>query len=312
MDPEVAALLPTLEAETARTLDLLRSDIEGLRRKRDELAAPTRGTGPAVRLQEDRVIDGPGGPLNLHIIIPEGPKAAYLHIHGGGWVLGSEKNQDPMLRRLATEAGVAVVSVGYRLAPEHPYPAGLDDCMAASRWVEASMDILGVEDAEAIYIGGESAGANLAVATLLRRRDELEAPFRGAVLTFGVFSAIYDLPSMKAMWDRELVLSGPIMSCFSEAYAAGRDLRHPYISPLYADLKGLPPAIFSVGTLDHLYSDTKLMSEAWQAAGNECVVHEYVDGFHGFTGHPIELARRAHSMINAWLKSRVAAPAGIA
>lgn len=312
MDPEVAALLPTLEAETARTLDLLRNDVDGLRRRRDELAAPLRGTGPDVRLQEDRVIDGPGGLLNLHIIIPDNPKAAYLHIHGGGWVLGSEKNQDPMLRRLAAETGVAVVSVGYRLAPENPYPAGLDDCMAASRWIEASMDILGVADEDAIYIGGESAGANLAVATLLRRRDELEAPMRGAVLTFGVYSAIYDLPSMKAMWDRELVLSGQIMSYFSEAYASGRNLKHPYISPLHADLKGLPPAIFTVGTLDHLYSDTKLMSEAWQRAGNECTVHEYVDGFHGFTGHPIELARRAHATINAWLRTQVSAPAPIA
>lgn len=312
MDPEVAALLPTLESETARTLDLLRNDVTLLRARRDELSAPVRGTGPAVRLQEDRVIDGPGGPLNLHVIIPENPQAAYLHIHGGGWVLGSEKNQDPMLRRIATEANVAVVSVGYRLAPEHPYPAGLDDCVAASRWLEASMDLLGVDDPEAIYIGGESAGANLAVATLLRRRDELEAPMRGAVLTFGVFSAIYDLPSMKAMWDRELVLSGPIMSYFSEAYASGRDLKHPYISPLYADLKGMPPAIFSVGTLDHLYSDTKLMSEAWERAGNECEVHEYVDGFHGFTGHPIELARRAHATINGWLAARVTSAAGVA
>lgn len=312
MDPEVAALLPTLEAETARTLEGLRNDVNGIRRRRDELSAPLRGTGPDVRLQEDRVIDGPGGPLNLHIIIPEHPKAAYLHMHLGGWVLGSEKNQDPMLRRLATEAGVAVVSVGYRLAPEHPYPAGLDDCMAAAQWVETSMDILGVDDPEAIYIGGESAGANLAVATLLRRRDELEAPMRGAVLTFGVFSAINDLPSMKAMWDRELVLSGPIMSHFSEAYAAGRDLKHPYISPLYADLKGMPPAIFTVGTLDHLYSDTKLMAEAWRRAGNECEVHEYVDGFHGFTGHPIALARRAHAAINGWLAAHVAAPATIA
>lgn len=309
MDPEVAALLPALEADTRHTLDLLRTDIGQLRRERNERAFPTRGTGPAVRIQEDRVIDGPGGPLNLHIIVPEHPKAAYLHIHGGGWALGSEKNQDPMLRRIATEAGVAVISVGYRLAPEHPYPAGLDDCIAASQWVEASTHILGIDDPEAIFIGGESAGANLAVATLLRRRDEFEMPLRGAVLTFGVFSAIYDLPSMREMWDRELVLSGAIMSHFSEAYASGRDLRHPYISPLYADLRGMPPAIYTVGTLDHLYSDTMLMAEAWEKAGNECTVQEYVDGFHGFTGHPIGLARRAHEAINEWLRLRVAASA---
>ncbi|MEO6045160.1 MAG: alpha/beta hydrolase [Tepidiformaceae bacterium] len=306
MDLEVAALLPALESETGRTLELLRSDVAGLRQRRDEMSAPLRGTGPAVRLQEDRKIEGPSGPLNLHIIVPESARAAYLHIHGGGWVLGSEMNGDPMLRRIASEAHVAVVSVGYRLAPEDPYPAGLDDCFAASLWLEEHLAELGVDDPGAIYIGGESAGANLAAATLLKRRDQGEAPLRGAVLTFGVFSAVYDLPSMKAMWDRELVLSGPIMQHFSDSYAPGRDLKHPYISPLYADLKGMPPAIFSVGTLDHLYSDTVLMSEAWKRAGNECEVHEYVDGFHGFTGYPIGLARRAHTTINQWLGARVA------
>ncbi|MEO6398994.1 MAG: alpha/beta hydrolase fold domain-containing protein, partial [Tepidiformaceae bacterium] len=195
MDPEVAALIPTLEAETSRTLELLRSDVAGLRRRRDELSAPLRGTGPTVQRQEDREIAGPGGPLNLHIIVPENPRAAYLHVHGGGWVLGSEMNSDPMLRRIASEAGVSVVSVGYRLAPEHPYPAGLEDCMAAAQWVEEHLTELGVDAPNAVYIGGESAGANLALATLLKRRDQGEAPFRGAVLTFGVFSAIYDLPS---------------------------------------------------------------------------------------------------------------------
>ncbi len=307
MDPEVAALLPTLESETGRTLELLRTDVNRLRQRREEMSAPIRGTGPAVRLQEDREIAGPGGPLNLHIIVPENPRAAYLHIHGGGWVLGSELNQDPMLRRLANEASVAVVSVGYRLAPEHPYPAGLDDCMAASRWLEEHLAELNVDDPCAMYIGGESAGANLAAATLLKRRNHGEEPMRGAVLTFGVFSAIYGLPSMKAMWDRELVLSGPIMQQFSDFYAAGLDMKHPYISPLYADLKGMPPAIFSVGTLDHLYSDTQLMAEAWRRAGNQCEVHEYFDGFHGFTGYPIAMARRAHSTINAWLAAQVAA-----
>lgn len=306
MDAEIAALLPTLEAETGRTLEMLQTNVNGLRRRRDELSAPLRGTGSDVRLQEDREIAGPGGPLNLHIIVPEQPRAAYLHIHGGGWVLGSEKNQDPMLRRLANEAGVTVVSVGYRLAPEHPYPAGLEDCLAAACWVEEHLVELGVTGPGGLFVGGESAGANLAVATLLKRRDQGEAPFCGAVLTFGVFSAIYDLPSMKAMWDRNLVLSGPVMRHFSDCYAPDRDLKHPYISPLYADLKGMPPAIFSVGTLDHLYSDTVLMAAAWERAGNECEVHEYVDGFHGFTSHPIALARRTHSTINSWLGARVA------
>ncbi len=305
MDPEIAALLPILEADTANTLTMLENDIDGLRRARYERSKPLMGTGPAIRHQEDRTIAGPNGDIPVRMYIPEHARGAYLHIHGGGWVLGSHEYGDPTLRRIANEAGVAVVTVGYRLAPEHPYPAGLDDCVAASRWLVENAASLGVEEPANLAIGGESAGANLAAATLLYRRDHMEEPFRAAVLTYGVFSAVYDLPSMKAMFDRQLVLSGPIMEFFSRAYAPGRDLRHPYISPLFADLKGMPPAIFSVGTLDHLYSDTMLMGEAWRKAGNEAEVHEYLDGPHGFNNMPLRLAEEANSRIIAFLKERV-------
>ncbi|MCC6381530.1 MAG: alpha/beta hydrolase [Dehalococcoidia bacterium] len=306
MDPRLAELLPAIEADTAGRLASLERDVAAVRRLRDEQALGTQGTGAPVALQEDRTIPGPAGPVPVRLFLPERPAGAYLHIHGGGWVLGSERNQDPMLRGVAAEAGVAVLSVGYRLAPENPYPAGLDDCLAASRWLAAHAAELGVADPAALAIGGESAGANLATATLLRRRDEMDdPPYRAAVLTYGVFSAVYDLPSMKAMWDRKLVLSGPIMEFFSRAYAGGRDLRHPYISPLYADLRGLPPAIFSVGTLDHLYSDTLLMAQAWQAAGNAGVLHEYKDGPHGFNLFPLAIARASNERVTAFLAERV-------
>ena len=302
MEPEIAALLPLLEADTANRVGQLESDLAGVRRAREEMAAPTQGKGPAVALQEDRVIPGPAGEIPVRVFLPKRPRGAYLHLHGGGWVLGSQTGQDPMLRRIAAEAGLAVVSVGYRLAPENPYPAGLDDCVAAAAWLEDHAAELGVADPEALAIGGESAGGNLAAATLLRRRDEMCLPYRAAVLTYGVFSAIYDLPSMKAMWDRPLVLSGPIMEFFSRAYAQGRDLKHPYISPLYAELKGMPPAIFSVGTLDHLYSDTMMMAAAWERAGCACEVHEYADAPHGFNGMPLKIAAVANERIIEFLR----------
>lgn len=305
MDADIAELLPILEADTANTLALLEADLDRLRQLRRERSAPLMGTGPAVKLQEDRSIPGPAGDIPVRVFIPQRARGAYLHIHGGGWVLGSHEFGDPALRRIANEAGVAVVSVGYRLAPEHPYPAGLDDCVAAAGWLARHAAELGVEEPASLAIGGESAGANLAAATLLSRRDHMEQPFRAAVLTYGVFSAIYDLPSMKAMYDRELVLSGPIMEYFSRAYAGGRDLRHPYISPLFADLKGMPPAIFSVGTLDHLYSDTLLMADAWTKAGNEAFVYEYLDGPHGFNNMPLKIAEEANARIIAFLRDRV-------
>lgn len=305
MDPDVAALIPLLEADTATRLEQLEADVTAVRAARAELTKATEGTGPAVALQEDRLIAGKHGDIPIRIFAPEKPRGAYLFIHGGGWVLGSQTGNDPAMRRIASEAQLAVVSVGYRLAPEHPYPAGLDDCVAAAAWLEEHSAEMGITNPEALAIGGESAGANLAVATLLQRRDHRELPFRAAVLTYGVYSAVYDLPSMKAMWDRKLVLSGPIMEYFSRVYAPGRDLKHPYISPLYAELKGMPPAIFSVGTLDHLYSDTKLMAEAWQKAGNECELYEYVDAPHGFNNMPLGLAKEANERIITFLRERV-------
>lgn len=305
MDPDIAALLPLLEADTDTRLEQLESDVAAVRAARAALAKATEGTGPAVALQEDRLIPGKDGDVPIRIFLPESPRGAYLFIHGGGWVLGSHTGNDPTMRRIASEAQLAVVSVGYRLAPEHPYPAGLDDCVAAAGWLEHHATELGLANPEALAIGGESAGANLAVATLLQRRDHMELPFRAAVLNYGVYSAIYDLPSMKAMWDRKLVLSGPIMEYFSRAYAPGRDLKHPYISPLFADLKGMPPAIFSVGTLDHLYSDTKLMAEAWEKAGNERELYEYVDAPHGFNNMPLALANEATERMITFLRKRV-------
>lgn len=303
MDPQIAALLPILEADTAGRLDALERDIAAVRAQRNLAAEATQGQGPEIAHEEDRTIPGPAGEIPVRVFVPHGaPVGAYLHIHGGGWVLGSERNQDPMLRTIASEAGVVVVSVGYRLAPEHPYPAGLDDCVAAADWLTENAREFGLPDPEALGIGGESAGANLAAATLLRRRDHLAQPFRAAVLTFGVFSVIPDLPSMKRMWDRELVLSGPIMEFFTRCYADGRNFRSPYISPLFADLKGMPPAIFSVGTLDHLYSDTLLMAEAWRRAGNHSELHEYRDAPHGFIGFPLDIAEEANRRIAAFLR----------
>jgi len=311
MDADIAELLPVLEAQTEQTLHNLETNIVGIRKARLEMLAPTFGTGPEVARQEEITIPGPGGPIPLRVFVPkEKVRGAYLFIHGGGWCLGSEKAGDPVHRRTASESGLAVVSVGYRLAPEHPYPAGLDDCMAAAAWLEQNTEALGVTDPEALGIGGESAGANLAAAVLLRRRDEGELPLRAAVLTFGVFTLELDLPSMKEMWDRKLVLSGPIMQYFVDAYASGRSLRHPYISPLFADLKGMPPAIFSIGTLDHLYSDTIAMANAWHKAGNIIELREYPGAPHGFVSQPIKAADEAQTRIIEFLQRNVARHGG--
>ncbi|MCY3967852.1 MAG: alpha/beta hydrolase fold domain-containing protein, partial [bacterium] len=122
-------------------------------------------------MAEDSAIAGPAGDIPVRLFVPEEPKAMYLHIHGGGWYLGRPQMSDPDNEHLATNHGLAVLSVDYRLAPEHPYPAANDDCEAAAAWMlENGPQLWGTDK---MFIGGESAGGHLAASTLLRVRDRL-------------------------------------------------------------------------------------------------------------------------------------------
>src|SRR5882762_667765 len=153
-----------------------------------------RGEGPfpapvtSSRARTLTITGRNGNKIELRVIAPALPRGIYLHLHGGGWVLGGADMQDPMLERIADNTGQAVVSVEYRLAPENPYPAGPDDCEAAAVWLAAQAQKEFGTDR--LLIGGESAGANLAAVTVLRMRDRHRfTGFSGALLTFGVFDA---------------------------------------------------------------------------------------------------------------------------
>ena len=236
----------------------------------------------------DREISGPAGPLRLRTFVPDQVDAVLLHIHGGGFVTGSPEMTDLLHEMLSKELNLAFVSVDYRLAPEHPYPAGPDDCEAAALWVlEHAERELG---SARLLIGGESAGAHLAACTLLRLRDRHDAAdrFAAANLVFG----IYDLsgtPSQRATTERPDLLTAEQIEYFAELFTPGRSIqerRDPDISPLYADLHGLPPALFSVGADDHLVDDTLFMAARWELAGNQAELLVYPEGPHGCIGMP--------------------------
>lgn len=302
------ALLPTIKADTHNRIIELMQDPIALRERSNEAARGTWGSGPDVAAHYDITIPAlDGEDIPLRVFIPLGEvTGTYLFIHGGGWVLGSHANQDPQLRRIASESGVAIVSVGYRLAPEHPYPTPVDDCVAAARWLAAGAD--GQLPTQRLAIGGGSAGANLAAAALLRLRDEGDgAPFAAAVFMYGVFKAVFDLPSAKMLWDKEIVLSGPMMEFFADCYIPGGvDPLTPYLSPFCADLAGMPPAIFQVGTLDHLHSDSVVMAQKWKAAGARAEFFEYRDMPHGFTNYPqFEAADQAIGRTAAFLRQHL-------
>ena len=185
-------------------------------------AARRRGDGPfpppvMSNRARTRMISGKdGNEIPLRIIAPANPRGVYLHIHGGGWVLGGADLQDPMLERIADNAGLAVVSVEYRLAPEHPYPAGPDDCESAAVWLtrHAKAEF----GTDALTIGGESAGGHLAAVTLLRMRDRHGyTGFRGANLVYGAYDMTMT-PSQRAFGNERLVLRTMDIVQFANAF----------------------------------------------------------------------------------------------
>jgi acetyl esterase/lipase len=269
-------------------------------------AARRRGEGvfPAPvmsrRARTVTIIGKEGNEIPLRVIAPAQPRGIYLHLHGGGWVLGGADMHDPMLEQISDNTGQVVVSVEYRLAPEHPYPAGPDDCEAATVWlIQNGKEEFGTD---ALTIGGESAGGHLAAVTILRMRDRhAYTGFRGANLVYGAFD-LSMTPSQRHFGDTRLVLRTIDIQQFSNAFLPTiTERRAPDISPLYADLKNLCPALFSVGTKDALIDDTLFMHARWVVAGNEAELAIYPGGAHGFTLIPSGLSKAATARMEAFL-----------
>ncbi len=257
---------------------------------------------PLVFVEQARTLSIPGraGEIALRILEPEQPRGAYLHIHGGGWTIGSADGQDVLLWEIAQATGLTAVSVEYRLAPEHPFPAAPDDCEDAALWL--------IENHSGrLAIGGESAGAHLAAMTLLRLRDLhgiSPRTFAAANLVFGVYD-LTGTPSHRLWGDRELLLSSPVMDWFADCFLSGmadEDRRAPTVSPLYAELHDLPPALFSCGTADPLLDDSLFMEARWRQAGNESTLSLWPEGIHAYTAFPIEIGRRSRAEQVAFLR----------
>ena len=247
-----------------------------------------QGLGPfplAPRLEHAQTIeiDGPGGPLPLRIIAPQTrpSRGVYFHIHGGGWVLGAADDQDPALAHIAEITGLTAVSVEYRLAPEHPYPAAPDDCEAAALWViEQANPRFG---GDILAIGGESAGAHLSAVTLLRLRDRHGlTPFCAANLVAGCFD-LRMTPSVRNWGDEKLILNTRDITKFLECFVPDVARREdPDVSPLLGQLHGMPPALFSIGTRDLLIDDSIMMATRWLSAGNATELAVFPGGAHVF------------------------------
>ncbi|MDQ2051295.1 alpha/beta hydrolase [Natronolimnohabitans sp. A-GB9] len=267
------------------------------------------GGEPAVELAsvEDRTIDGPNGTVPIRIYEPgpvgdgddAGDRPLVLYFHGGGWVIGSIDTHDDTCRTLAAESGYPVVSVDYRLAPEHPFPAGLEDCYAALEWAAETAPTLEA-DPDRLVVAGDSAGGNLAAATALLARDRDGPEIAYQLLIYPNTGDVTETEAYEENGEG-YVLTADDIEWFREQYfERGIDEGNVYALPRrVADHSGLPPATVITAGFDPLRDDGAAYAEALEADGVPVVYRNYDDVVHGFVGmlsEPVTL-ERAHEAI---------------
>jgi acetyl esterase len=308
LDPQAKAVLDQLEALGGPPLHALPvADARAMMAALVGMSAPATLPLAAVA---DRTVPGPAGEVPVRIYTPQGsgPRSVIVYFHGGGWVLGGLDTHDGVCRELAAGTGAVIVSVDYRLAPEHKFPAAADDCYAALVWVATNAAAIG-GDAARIAIAGDSAGGNLTCVTALRARDEGGPALRLQLPVYPVTDHSFDRPSYRENATGYL-LETAAMEWFWDHYlptpSAGT---HPYASPLRAaDLRGLPPALVITAEFDPLRDEGEAYARRLQEAGVPTTLSRYDGMIHGFFGMSgvMDKARAAMAEACAALRTALA------
>ena len=281
LDPQAKIVIDQIESLGVATLTD-DTDPVAMRALMDAAAVPS---AVAIETVAERAVPGPAGAIPARIYRPAGtvPKPVIVYFHGGGWVLGSLTTHDDICRRLADGIDAVVVSVDYRMGPEHRFPAAVDDAVAALAWVAAHAPELG-GDPERLVVAGDSAGGNLAAVTSQLARTRGPA-LRFQLLVYPVTD--HEFGSVSMVENAEgYFLTRDSMRWFYERYldhaSQGAD---PRVSPLRAaDLSGLPPAFVLTAQYDPLRDQGIAYTDAMRAAGNEVAMTTYEGLFHGFFG----------------------------
>jgi epsilon-lactone hydrolase len=248
--------------------------------------------------------DADGVPAEWVVAPAAGPGRVLLYLHGGGYQLGSPATLRHMVGLLSDAAQARVLSIGYRLAPEHPFPAALEDAVTAYRWLVATGT-----DPAGIAIGGDSSGGGLSLGALVALRDAGDAmPAAAAVISPWTDLALTG-DSLRTRAAVEVMLKLEGLPETANLYLAGTDPRHPYASPLYADLRGLPPILIHVGDAEIILDDSTRFAARAREAGVDVTLEiwdEMPHVWHAFAGLLPE-ADRAIAGIGAWLRERYTA-----
>jgi acetyl esterase/lipase len=261
----------------------------------------------------ERIVPGPpagtqtaavdaGGVPAVRVAVPEAREdRCVLYFHGGGYVIGSAALYRDFTWRIGRAARASVLFVDYRLAPEHPFPAAVEDAVTAYRWLADQFD------PRRIAFVGDSAGGGLAFAALHKLRDEGHTLPAAAVALSPWTDLALTGPSLRANATADPVLETSRVIKYSHDYLAGADPRHPYASPLYGDASGLPPVLIQVGSDEMLRDDSVRMAEKLKAAGCEAEIDVFQRQPHGWQLYARILpeGRQAIERIGAFLERRI-------
>lgn len=306
LDPQAQAFLDQMVSLRAPQLHTLSTEDA---RKAFDMLAQLSGLKPeAVAKVEDRLIPGPDGQIPVRFYTPQGqaPFPVLVFFHGGGFVIGSIELYDEFCRALTNGAGCIVMSVGYRLAPEHKFPAAVEDCYAATKWVAVNAKAID-GDAMRIAAGGDSAGGNLAAVVALMARDKGTVPLVLQLLMYPTTNFAHDTLSAQENAD-DYFLTIDDMFWFRSLYlSSDADRNNPYASPLRAqDLHGLPPALVITAEYDPLRDEGEAYATRLRGAGVTVVCTRYNGMIHGFLSLPFDQGRKGRQEVTAALRSAFA------
>jgi len=305
-DPEMLAFSSMMEARAAALPPIrLEPPLDEARQLNDGPQLDLSEGGPAMAESSDRWLPARGRRLLCRFHRPKpGSLPSLVYLHGGGWVWGSVDTHDRLMRDYAAGGGCAVVGPDYALSPEAAFPQALEESAAVVRWIARHGAEWGLDPGR-IVVGGDSAGANLAmgVALLLRETDP-DIRLRGLLLNYGVFGADLSTPSYDEFAEGYF-LTREKMRFYWDCYCPRpADRLNPLASPLRADLKGLPPVLLHVAELDVLASENLAFAGRLREAGVPIDLEVFPGTAHGFLRavNHVGVARRAAGLGGAWLK----------
>ncbi len=294
LDPQIAGIIEALDAGFPPVHTMTGAQARSVIRSRFVTPASPEEVGEV----RDASIHGPAGDIAVRIYRPastSGPVPTVVYAHGGGFVFCDLDSHDGLCRSFANLIPAVVVSVDYRLAPENRWPAAAEDVFAVTQWAARNVDALG-GDAFRVVVGGDSAGGNLAAATAVMARDRGAPTLAAQLLLYPMIAADFDTDSYR-MFGEGFYNPRPALQWYWDQYVPSVvDRQHPYASPLYAELTGLPPAVIVTAGHDPLRDDASSYGDALQTAGVTTTRLLYEGGVHGFMTMPmLDIAHRARA-----------------